>query len=336
MPRRLAPLGQALQYRRAAGESPQSTGSDRPLNKHGWRADLGARGLGDTLLALALVRALIEAAPDRDVTYTGPLPRLIGRSSLAVTVQQQVGPHIFGTLGSDPVPFQALPEEPPTWLDVLDDENVEVHAALPMRYYLATEQRLGSRLPATHSPCPEFRSTEHIQPFHVVFVNATSWPGRKDYGIAGFATIAERLAQRRSAPWRFSILSGEDIPTAVPSEFELFEAPDAPDCVDLFASAEVVVGNDTGLTHLAAMTTDGVGSRPDVIGIYGRHSHTKWTTGSPAHHAVATPFAQMLAAADRCPVRDNLDDSLWASAADISTIPADDIAEFIGRSVGWW
>jgi ADP-heptose:LPS heptosyltransferase len=108
------------------------------------------------------------------------------------------------------------------------------------------------------------------------------------------------------------------------------------ECVDVFATAALVIGNDTGLTHLAALTVGADGAGPQVVGLYGRHAHTKWTTGVERHHAVATRFSQMLAAADRCPVRDELDDALWASTADLSALPAAAIAEFAGHQAGWW
>jgi ADP-heptose:LPS heptosyltransferase len=109
---------------------------------------------------------------------------------------------------------------------------------------------------------------------------------------------------------------------------------DAVDCLDVFASAELVIGNDTGLTHLAALTTRPDGSGPQVVGLYGRHAHTKWTTGSRRHHAIATAWSQMLAAADRCPVRDRLDDTLAASITGLAGIPARLVAGFAAARIG--
>jgi ADP-heptose:LPS heptosyltransferase len=103
----------------------------------------------------------------------------------------------------------------------------------------------------------------------------------------------------------------------------------------VFASAQVVIGNDTGLTHLAALTERPDGTRPEVIGLYGRHAHTRWTTGGERHHAIATAFSQMLSAADRCPVRDDLDDTLWSQAASLAEIPPEAVATFAARLAGW-
>lgn len=221
------------------------------------------------------------------------------------------------------------------WLDALDDEQVEVHAALPMRYYLAVEHSLGVRLPADRAPLPGFTSNERARPFHVVFVSSTSWPSRKDYGANGFARVATILAEQVAVPWTFRLVTSTDAEPIALDGIEVLAGPDAVDCLDVFASAEMVIGNDTGLTHLAALTERSDGTGPEVIGLYGRHAHTKWTTGAARHHAVATPFSQMLALADRCPVRDRLDDSLWAQSADLAGIPPEAVADFARQVAGW-
>ncbi|MCO6003771.1 glycosyltransferase family 9 protein [Actinoallomurus purpureus] len=249
---------------------------------------------------------------------------------------------MISTPGARPVGFEAVPESPATWLDDLGDGRVEVHAALPMRYYLNLEQALGLPLPEQRACLPAFTSQGGTRdPFHVVFIATTSWPDRKDYGAASFSEIAVELVRRRAAPWRFSVITAD---TASPHRLPEFGTIDhevhgglpAVDCLDLFGSAAVVVGNDTGLTHLAALCEGPDGRGPEVIGLYGRHSYAKWTTGSARHHAAATAFSQMMAVADACPVRDHLDDSLWGTASDIHRLPADGVAWLAGRCAGWW
>lgn len=336
-----APLAPALPHRRAAGEQPpQPTLGAAAIRHHGWSVDLGERGFGNALLGLGLVAAMADATMHTELHYTGRRPDLMRRCSLPLIARHADGPHVIHTGNRKPVRFKAVPEQPPAWLDLLDRDRVEVHAALPMRYYIAAELTLGVRLPATHAPAPTFTSTEGARPFHVVFVATTSWPDRKNYGIDRFATIARTLADRATAPCTFSLITNPDTasqPTqSTDVDFEILDGMESADCVDVFASAELVIGNDTGLTHLAALTQRPDGTGPQVVGIYGRHSHTKWTTGSERHHAVATPFSQMLSAADRCPVRDQLNEPLWASAASLATLPAEQIANFAGQRAGWW
>lgn len=337
VPRQHAPLARALTFRRAAGELPSCPNGADVVGQRGWSVVLGEGGLGDVLLAFGLVQALADGTGrDTELHYQGPRPRLMQRCRLPLSTSFTDRPHTVHAGHAIGFTFYADPERPQAWLDILDDDLVEVHAALPMRYYLVAEQTLGVRLPADRAPLPTFRSSEHPRPFHVVFVSATSWPSRKDYGATGFARIAAVLAQRFSAPWTFTLITSTDVEPMTLDGIEVLAGLDAPACLDVFASAEVVIGNDTGLTHLAALTERPDGTGPHVIGLYGRHAHTKWTTGRKRHHAVATAFSQMLALADRCPVRDHLDDALWSESVNLTEIPAEIIADFASELAGWW
>lgn len=265
----------------------------------------------------------------------GRAPGLMRRCRLPMTAAFRPGPHIVHGGPRPGLTIRAVPEEPPAWLDIVDEKLAEVHAALPMRYYLAAEQAIGLRLPADRAPAPAFSSAEREQPCHVVFVTATSWPGRKDYGADGCAAIARALQALHPAPWRFTMITSADGDHVPRGGIETLAGPDAVDCLDVFASAAVVIGNDTGLTHLAALTRRPDGTGPQVIGLYSRHAHNKWTTGTSRHHAVATAFSRMLALADRCPVRDQIDDAAWAQSASIAALPAVGIAAFACQVAGW-
>jgi hypothetical protein len=322
-----------LPYRRAAGEAPQTKGLR--LRRDGWNADLGARGLGDMLLGLGLAKALADATgADAELTYRGSRTALMERCRLPLQIRRAGGGHRIVHRGGGQR-WTAVPESPPIWLDRLDEEHVEVHAALAMRYYLDVEQRLGVRLPAQHAPLPRFNSAEPRRDGHIVFISATSWPDRKNYGPERFRLLAESLAERSPAPCSFTLVTGAGGNANALSGIDIQSGLDAADCLDVFASAQLVIGNDTGLTHLAALTRGSVGASPEVIGLYARHSHVKWTTGGDNHHAMATMFPQMLAAADRCPVRDRLDDHDWGDASCLGRIDADEIADFAADLLGW-
>jgi ADP-heptose:LPS heptosyltransferase len=92
-------------------------------------------------------------------------------------------------------------------------------------------------------------------------------------------------------------------------------------------ACDLVVGNDTGLTHLAAATRSPDGRGPQVIGLHARHSHTKWRTGLPWHHAIATAFSDKMHREDRCPVRDRIDDRDFGAASEITSITPSYLAE---------
>ncbi|MEN3611354.1 glycosyltransferase family 9 protein [Plantactinospora sp. ZYX-F-223] len=339
--REQAPLGRLLPYRRAAGEPPPPQPTLDAVRHNGWQLDLGSRGLGDVLLGLAMAQALHEATREQfaQPAYAGPQADLLARCTLPLSVTSTNGPHSIGTETPMPRAFEAVPEIPPTRIDIVDANVVQVHAALPMRYYLDIEQILGTPLRADTDPCPRFRATEPAPtPYHVLFVSTTSRPERKDYGIDNFGTIAKCLIARRpEAPWRFSLIAAPDRPAPPPVvRIEVIHGLPAVDCLDLFATAELVIGNDTGLTHLAALTARPDGTGPTVVGLYGRHAHTKWVTGSMRHHAVATPFSQLMSIADACPVRDGYDDTIWSTASELRAVPAGLIAKFAGQCTGWW
>lgn len=351
VPAEHAPLGRLLPYRRAAGDHPAPTPALEDIRRSGWTVDLGdrRRGLGDILLALGLAQAIVDSTPGHhELHYQGPRSDLLRRCSLPLGTAPARDTHTISSTPPDrqrgSVAFAAIPEAPPTWLDPRPDGKVDVHAALPMRYYLEAEQTLGVRLRTTTAPVPTFIGNDHRQAFHVVFVSATSWPGRKDYGLTGFAKIARALADMIEAPWRFTVLCGDErtdddnIPQKQhvrDVEIEVMANVDAVDCLDVFAAADLVIGNDTGLTHLAALTRRPDGTAPHAIGLYSRHAYTKWTTGAPHHHAVATPFSRMMALSDRCPVRDDIDDTLWGSAADITSIDAAQVVDFALDIADW-
>lgn len=326
--RTLAPLGRVLPYRRSVGEAPMPA----PSRTTGWAVQIGNESLGDMLLALGAVAAFRDAFPYLEVDYFGPRSELISRCLLPMTLHARPGPETF-VAGQPGDTFRAEPERPPTWLDPIDHDRTDVHAALPMRYYLEVEQLVGKTLPARLAPALTFTGSGRPDPWHVVFVSATSWPGRKDYGLDGFLDIAQCLKASRPGPWRFTLIPGVTDLVPAATEVSVLAARSAADCLDVFASAALIVGNDTGLTHLAALTRRADGTSPQVIGLYGRHAHSKWTTGRRNHHAVATAFSQRLSDADRCPVRDMIDDRLWGSAADIRSIPASAVASFALRLI---
>ncbi|RJQ66276.1 glycosyl transferase family 9 [Pseudonocardiaceae bacterium YIM PH 21723] len=287
---------------------------------------------------MAAVTAL-DSITGTGITYRGPRAALMRRCALPVTTSEpeEGGNHVLTSGGPAPIEVAVIPEVPPTWLDLVDGEHVQVHAALPMRYYLDLEQRLGVRLPLDTAPAPRWYGAGSPRPGRVLFVGATSRPDRKDYGQAGFLAIAENLAARRPG-LSFAMISAREplAPAASTAGIEMLGALDALDVLDVFAETELVIGNDTGLTHLAALTERGDGSSPQVLGIYSRHAHAKWTTGRVNHHAVATPFSALLSVADRCPVRDRLEDTLWGPASAIGAVPPAAIAEAAGSAAGWW
>lgn len=333
-----APFGRILPYQRSAGEHPKP-GCSELVRSQGWIADLERRSLGELLLGLSSVSALGEVTREVPLHYSGPEADLMRRCSVPVeSTEHTWGPHVVRTATRAPVRFRIAPEDQSTWLDVIGLGEVEVHSALPMRHYLSVEQSLGERLSAESAPAPRFTSGQGAEPWHVVFVAVPGWPRNLEFRPADFAAVARSLVAMVDAPWRFTVVTARN--TAMADMFDGLPAdvlcePRSEDCVDLFASAELVVGSDSGLTQLAALTERANGSGPQVVGLYSRHAHIKWITGRPEHHAIATRFAQLLALADRSADPAELTNPTWGVGADLRSVPPELVADFAARCAGW-
>ena len=339
VPAEKAPFGRVLPYRRADGEQPAS-GCASLVRARGWIADFGEQSMADLLLGLSAAAALREVTPSAPLHYSGPQSRLMERCSIRMESSKHTwGPHIVRTATRSPVRFRVDPNASPVWLDRTSAGGTDVHAALPMRQYLTIEQSLGLRLAKNGNPAPVFPSSERPVSGHVVFVTMPGWPRRLDFELSDFAAVARELVRARDdLPWRFTVIAPRSSSDSRPFDglpADVLCEPAPADCVDLFASAELVIGTDAGLTHLAALSGRADGSGPEVVGLYSRHAHTKWITGSIRQHAVATRLAQMLSLADRSAEPDELTDSAWGDAADLRVVSHRLVASFAADCAGW-
>ena len=288
--------------------------------------------LGDNLLALSGVRAVLDWLRLRSVRVAiraaGPYAGLIARTGL-LTRPQATAPSGWQAVIGDRTGVEAQgstatvslvldPAAPPCW-----STDGRAHPDLPARHYLAMERRLGIRLPTMAPFAPtlatgpnnlveELRSVGWLGDLNIAAITATSWPERKDYTAQRYITLAEHIAEAHQAQARLLLIGGNpgdglritaEAPRRHVQVLRLDGMP-ADDLADLFPHCHLIVGNDTGLTHLAAMTHGQDGGSPPVIGLYARHSHSKWRTGLPNHHAIATDLSDRMHQGDLCPVRD--------------------------------
>ena len=310
--------------------------------------------LGDSLLALAAVRAVAEWIALRrrlpvPITITGPYAQLFARATLAridLHDQAQHRPAVIADrTGADargPAAGALLlvdPDQPPCW-------STDGYAMpdLPARQYLALERRLGLRLPAERPFTPVLlarpnATVQQLQANHwlgaptIAAITATSWPERKDFGAERYIETAERIAHHLGTPVRLLLIGGKsDSDTEINAEpargnVHILRLDGMPldDLADLLPQTNLVLGNDTGLTHLAALARNPDGTGPHVIGLHARHSHSKWRTGLPHHHALATPASERMHQGDLCPVRDRITQT---EGADIYAITPATLAGF--------
>ncbi|MFB6517600.1 glycosyltransferase family 9 protein [Streptomyces sp. NPDC056401] len=303
--------------------------------------------LGDSLLALSAVRAVLEWLRLRHPSRTIPVAAegrhaaLIRRAVPSGAVEPAPGSTVLVAdrptveqRASGFVPIVCDPAAPPCWAS-----SWRVHADLPARYYLTLERRLGVRLPADRdfgpllfapepSANPTVRALQADDWFTgpvIAVITATSWPERKDYTVARYLQVAERVAELSAMDVKLLVVGGH-APSPEVSRIDStgprvralrLDGIPATDLADVFPLCDLVIGNDTGLTHLAALSRRPNGEGPAVLGLYARHSHSKWTTGLAHHHAVATEFSQRMHQGDLCPVRDAINSP---SGNDLATI----------------
>lgn len=328
--------------------------------------------LGDTLLALGAVRALWDWArmcrPCRRPVFrlVGPQARLLAAAiffrteagGVPVTTGAPATPARRVVIGDAEGVVQARgwpgtgtylvvdPTRTPCWL-----AGGIAHPYLPDRYYLAIERHLAVRLPGEPPFQPgvwlpsgrlavALKEREVLGLDTIAAVTATSWPARKDYTANRYLRVAEELSARTGRRFHLLLVGGQDQPgpgrLSSDGRMEVADLGAAPrdELVPVFARCGLVLGNDTGLTHLAAMSRKRLsGGAPEVIGLYARHSHSKWRTGLPNHHAVATGFSELMHREDRCPVRDQIDDCAYGAAADLDTVGPEFVADAVLRTV---
>lgn len=307
--------------------------------------------LGDTLLAFGAIAAILDyltlgrQARLPIVRALGPYAALFNQAGLldsfdvrevvpapqtARTVlvgdRQGVGLSVEGKAGRVLATFTCDPETPPCWAS-----GRFAYPALPARYFLSVERELGIRLgsnefmPLLGSATPP--SAGEAGKLRVGIVTATSWPARKDYGLPQFLEATALLAGMQGVKIEALVIPGRE---AGP----IRDTRPAPDDVIVeilqdahfsliggrLSACDLVIGNDTGLVHLAAATRASDGSGPQVLGLHARHSHAKWRTGLTWHHALATAFSETMHRNDLCPVRDKIDDRAFGAASDIGAI----------------
>lgn len=307
--------------------------------------------LGDSLLAFGAVRAVLswlgvertERMPR--LAVDGPFAALMLRSDLGLesattraaghrAARRVVVGDAEGIRRVASWPGQTIgmvwcdPAEPPCWVS-----GSRTFPSQPDRHYLSVERRLGVRLTDEPPFLPLIRvEAEGAVPLRVGVVSATSWPSRKDYGLARFTETGRLIAAVTGRPVELLEITGAGVLPSPSLPYDgsvrtvLLGPVPANSAVSVFAGFDLVLGNDTGMTHLAAMSRRLDGAGPQVIGLHARHSHSRWRTGLAWHHSIATAFSDLMHHQDTCPVYDRIDDRRFGAAADIGTIAAEVVA----------
>ncbi len=155
------------------------------------------------------------------------------------------------------LPFQFLPALPP---------SSRTHA---VDFYLDQAARLGGRTvePLPHIPCPKRRGDYAV-------IHPFSSNPRKNWPLERFHQVAAWLAPRLPVNWCAG--PDEDLPAA--HRFD-----DLYQLACWLANARLYLGNDSGISHLAAAV-----ATPTVV-LFGPSDPAVWAPRGPHVHVVAAP-----------------------------------------------
>lgn len=271
----------------------------------------------------------LESFDVRDIDRAPAVSRVV-----VVGDRQGIGFSLPDNAGRVLAEFTCDPEDPPCW-----SSGASAYPYLPARYFLAMERQLGLRLSEGSGFMPVLHTTDaasvDLQAKTTIgLVTATSWPARKDYGPRRYFEALRQVSEALGSEIHVLVVPGReesltDGPDTIPDGITVEVLSDAhfSHAGQRLAACDLVIGNDTGLTHLAAAMRGPGGAGAQVIGLHARHSHAKWRTGLEWHHALATPFSEAMNRGDFCPVRDKIDDREYGTASEIGSITPESLAE---------
>lgn len=237
---------------------------------------------------------------------------------------------------------------------VISEEDI-VYSSRPSRYYLTFEMELGVRLFDPNQSLPFFLLQKQkrlekqvLSNYRInfkkdqiaVLINQTSKVEKK-FGLLKYLDIAKRFLEKEDCgKVVFFVNPHEESPSIwlrFKDEIRSFSDQiilypyDSDDFVEmayLLARAKFVLGNDTGFSHLAAMSKKNEKSdiTPTYI-IYSKHDFTKWTTGYST--AIITKLAKFLAENNLSVRREKINQEEWDDEAFAYSISVDEVVKYL-------
>lgn len=243
-------------------------------------------------------------------------------------------------------------------------KEISVYASRPARYYLTFERESQTILfsdPNRSLPFFIQRERETVNQrinslygitFHkygYIGIVAQTSKIEKKFGLLKYLKLAERLLRiyRRS---RIIILCNrhEESPKEWLTFARLYkklqpkvlvystENDNFDELSYIFARCEFVIGDDTGFSHLAAMSTTSPMKMPPTTFIFSsKHDYTKWSTGHNNVVHITTKLAEFLAKNNMSVRRNNINQEKWGKEAYASTISIKKVLNKIKDNIVW-
>lgn len=226
-----------------------------------------------------------------------------------------------------------------------NSKTIKEYPSRPARYFLTFEREVGTRLISDpNESLPDFifdsqnRNDEKI----MCIVSQASRPEKK-FGTSRFINLAKRLHSARIVDKVYLIANSKEesplewiLVTKLIEKYRnwlvLFENKGFAEMAELFSKSKIVVGNDTGFTHLAAMCVNNIG-RPKIFTIYSRHDYGKWSTGKNNVYPIATKLSEFLRKNNMSIQRDKIDVASWGFEEWACSIPVSQVEKFIKNYV---
>ncbi|MBI5358594.1 hypothetical protein HZB69_03160 [Candidatus Amesbacteria bacterium] len=220
---------------------------------------------------------------------------------------------------------------------------IKEYSSRPARYFLTFEREVGKRLisdPNNSLPNFVFDSQKTNSGKIMCIVSQASRPEKK-FGTTRFIKLAKRLFDSKLVDIVYLLANSKE---ESPSEWILVrrllekykdwlilvEDKKFEETAELFSKSQIVLGNDTGFTHLAAMSVNNMG-RPKVFILYSRHDYSKWSTGKDNVYPIVTKLSEYLKNNNMSIQRDGIDLSKWGSEEWSYSIPINRVENMIKK-----
>lgn len=271
------------------------------------------------------------------------------------------------TLVTDDDPFK-MPEKPPVFnteeyvypkfYEILNGGQVKEYPSRPARYFLTFEREVGVMLKSDpNCSLPDFIMSSDdklrrkcVRNFkfnpdenRMRFIAIVSQAGmaEKKFGSLRYLNITDKIIRDdKKDIVLFLANSKEESPSewlqvlgrAKSRKYKVrfINTDDFELLAYIFARCRLVVGNDTGFSHLAAMSKKSpIASNVPCIVTYSRHDYGKWSTGKENVYPIATELSEYLRENNISISRDKIDVSKWGMKEWACSIPEEAVVKKI-------
>lgn len=274
---------------------------------------------------------------------------------------------------TDDDPFSTQPAPPifnseeytyPKFVEQISNVSMKEYSSRPARYFLTFEREVGTVLitepneslpdfimsysPSSRKKCiRQFSFDPDNKNLNFIGIISQSKLVEKRFGSLRFLKVAENLAEKHkncrilllANPNEESPLEWIKIKEIIKNNknIKLISAKDFELLAYILARCRLTIGNDTGFSHLAAMSkTSKKAEGVPVFIIYSRHDYGKWSTGKNNVHPITTLLSEYLRKNNMSISRDKIDMmnwglKEWAYSISISSVVKTVEREIVGR-----